>query len=547
MSNCTIVTGLFDLGREKLDAGFNRSFGHYIESFKKLLEVNLPLIIYTTEEIANDVVWKVRNRQNTHVIIKTLDNIVEEFPFKEQVDEIRNNEEWKKQADWLYNSPQSTLELYNPVVMSKQFWLNDASLFNYFNTEYFLWVDAGISNTIGNPVESIHQSFVEKLTRQMTKMLYVCFPYDGQNEVHGFKKDKMNMYAGTDTKYVARGGIFGGSKYYINEINSQYYALLNKSLNAGYMGTEESIFTILTYTHKHLAQTHMIDSNGLVIKFLNDINSMPETDTDVSKLAIYVLTYNLPKQFKLWIDSLKVAYPKEYKTVKKYVINNSNDGKVSTEYDELFKEHNFEEFKFDNIGINDGRQFAAEHFHNSTHEYMVFFEDDMLLHTEHSTCKNGFNTVVPDLFNKSMNIMEIEELDYLKLCFSEFFGDNHDDWASYNIGADKIKQRFPYRDDNVSHRKAKVDYTGVYNKLSYSVGNHHYCNWPLVFNKIGNEKVFLQNTPTHKYEQQWMSNVSDLQWSGKIKCGCLLASTINHNRLHFYGKDNRRENKHYTN
>src|SRR5690606_497911 len=171
------------------------------------------------------------------------------FPFYEQVQKIRTDEKWYNYAGWLPDSTQAKLELYNPLVMSKQFFLNDATHFNFFDTKYFLWIDAGIANTIGDPTHYLDKDFERRIIGDMNKMLYVAFPYDGTLEVHGFEKNAMNNYAGSETKFVCRGGIFGGPKHAINDINDIYYGLLNDTLNNGLMGTEESIFTIIAYKH----------------------------------------------------------------------------------------------------------------------------------------------------------------------------------------------------------------------------------------------------------------------------------------------------------
>lgn len=89
--------------------------------------------------------------------------------------------------------------------------------------------------------------------------------------------------------------------------------------------------------------------------------------------------------------------------------------------------------------------------------------------------------------------------------------------------------------------------TGTHRGLPYAVGEYHYCNWPLLFNKAGNKKVFLDDKYEHLYEQTWMSQVMTLMREGKIRAGCLLASPINHERRYHYGANIRRENEHYTN
>lgn len=546
MANLTLVTALFDIGRGDLPDGFKREFSHYLECFRKFLTAtkHLPLVVYI-EPKHEHVVWEHRERANTIVMKKDL-QFLRDFPFYNEVQSIRTNPKWTGQAGWLAASPQATLDLYNPLVMSKQFMLNDASLMNHFDTKYFLWLDAGLNNTVH--LEGYLDEFFEKrVTSKMNKMLYLCFPYDGKVEVHGFAKDKMNSLARAETTYVARGGCFGGTKDAINGVNDVYYGLLSNTLRSGLMGTEESLFTILTYTHPEMFNLHMIEGNGLVYKFFEDLRAIPTTKHTEEQLAIYALTFNFPEQFKMFVDSFKEAHPKDFAAAKKYVINNSTDKSVKKDYDKLFEENGFTEFAFpENIGINSARQFAAEHFDKSGHEYMVFFEDDMLLETPDSKkgpCKNGFTRYHPDLFQKAMHIMDSEKLDYLKLSFTEFYGHNHDNWAWFNVPESRRDTYFPRADDR-PEKKTKISHTGMYRGLSYAVGQYHYCNWPLVFSKEGNRKVFLDIKWEHLFEQTLMSNTMTLIYEGKVRPGCLLATPINHFRRHHYKKEQRKENKH---
>lgn len=540
MTNITYVTALYDIGRGDLDGGFSRSFDHYLETFDKLLKLDINLLIYCDQSL-NSFIDSRRKQSNTRIVNRSLDELKQSTPQFDKIQKIRNSDSWKHQAGWLSDSTQAKLEFYNPLVMSKQFMLNDATLFNFFNTEYFVWVDAGIFNTVSLCNYINDPTFEKKLTTYLNKMLYLCFPYDGTVEVHGFSKNKLNEYAGHDTSHVARGGFFGGKKETINEINHLYYWLMNDTLTSGYMGTEESIFTIISYKHADLCNIQMIESNGLIYSFFDRV--MKTKINQEEELAIYCLTYNLPKQFKLFAEAFKKSNDKSYNKIKKYVINNSTDPATEDEYTNLFKEYEFIEFKQNNIGINGGRHYAANHFYNSDHKYMIFFEDDMLLHNDPSVrCKMGFTTYHFDLFNKAIHILETEKLDYLKLAFSEFYGDSHNDWAWHNVPKKLKDEYFPSRLDGVCNWKTKIDYTGSYKGLPYAVGHYHYCNWPILFTKSGTKKIFLDTIYEHKYEQTWMSLCKTLQMEGKIKCGCLLATTINHNRVHHY-TTKRKENE----
>jgi hypothetical protein len=559
-SNLTLVTCLYDIGRGNLESGFKRDFSHYKDCFARLLAVKYPMVIFCEEDL-NDFIWQHRTRDNTQIVNKSLHDLkTRYFPFYDKVQEIRAKPEWINQSGWIVDSTQAKLDMYAPLVMSKQFFLNDASLFNPFSTKYFMFIDAGISNTIGNPLEYLDDTFEQRITPHLeNKMMYLAFPYqDDAPEVHGFTKPKLNELAGTVTQHVCRGGLFGGAKEAINDINDVYYHLLSSTLQAGYMGTEESIFTIISYLHKDKINVRMIEPNGLIFRFLQDLKDAPLPVVKQHPLAWYFLVFNTPKQFEFTLEKWKSAYPEEFKRVKKYVVNNSNDPTVDADYKRIFAENDMEEFKFDNIGICSGRQFVAEHFDASDHDYYVFIEEDMGVYEREkdpATCKNGLTTHHYGLFEKSVEIMKAEKLDVLRLTFTEFFGDCMVSWAYINFPRDRKNLYYPPKDGMIEAKeyspiainKVKVKHHGVYKGLPYAVGNYHVSNWPLMFNKEGNRKVYLDIKWEHIYEQTIMSNAGFLWEDGKLEVGCLLASPVLHNRIYHYDGSKRRENKHYTN
>ena len=76
-----------------------------------------------------------------HVIFTSKEALRKKFKDFDLVQTVRNKPEWKKQADWLAASPQSSLEYYNPLVMSKLRLTRDVARFNPFYTSAFLWID----------------------------------------------------------------------------------------------------------------------------------------------------------------------------------------------------------------------------------------------------------------------------------------------------------------------------------------------------------------------------------------------------------------------
>ena len=130
----TLVTGLWDLGRSNLSNGWARSFDHYLEKFKQLLQVDNNLIIFGDENLKK-IVDEHRNPDKTQFIIKNLDWFKNNDYF-DLIQTIRNSPEWFEQAPWLKESTQSKLEWYNPKVMSKMFLLHDAKILDNFDSDY---------------------------------------------------------------------------------------------------------------------------------------------------------------------------------------------------------------------------------------------------------------------------------------------------------------------------------------------------------------------------------------------------------------------------
>ena len=229
---------------------------------------------------------------------------------------------------------------------------------------------------------------------------------------------------------VARGGFFGGTKDSINEINNIYYRLLISTLNEGLMGTEESIFSIITYKNPELVDYFEILDNGLISHFFenvkNNIFDIKKTKKvsdsnlyDLEKTALYVIGFNSPSQFETLIQSM-LEYDTDFiDKPKKYLLNNSTDDTTLDRYKELCELHNFTMIKpSENLGICGGRQFIAEHFNESDMDMYFFFEDDMFFYKgDETVCRNGFNRKISNLYSKSLEITNIENFDYLRSQF----------------------------------------------------------------------------------------------------------------------------------
>ena len=566
MSNFTLVSGLWNMGRE------DREFeSHYKQKFSEFLEIDANMILFLPKEL-EEFVWERRSPSNTFIKVTELEDLKTNLyaPHWDKTQGIRNNPEWQNitgEGGWLKTSAQASLEYYNPVVMSKMFMLHDAVLYNNFNTEYFYWMDAGITNTVPK-THLVENKCLDNLVKYTDNFLFLSWNYDNGDEIHGFKRQGMDRHAGKPVTFVCRGGLFGGHGDGIRQANSTYYSLLNNSLSEGLMGTEESIFAIMATAEPGTYRRFLLDDNGLIVKFTQalvedsvqivpiDPNVKPQVVLSKSKLDsiktnLYILTFNFPEQLLHTINSMKKT-PEWLKKPHKVLLDNSTDKNARVEYEKIAKEYDFEYIWLEgNKGICGGRQVAAEHFEESDADFYFFFEDDMTSNPpelDGKTCRNGLRKYVHGLYDKVHRIIIKEKYDYLKLSFTEVYWDNDIQTSWYNVPQDVREKYWPDysslpttgRDPNAP--RTKFNKVGNVEGLAYLDGEVTYTNWPMIMSREGNRKVFIETKWNHPFEQTWMSHVFQKQKESYITAGVLLASPIWHDRIKYYKPEERREN-----
>jgi O-methyltransferase len=557
----TVVTGLWDISR------VGRSFDHYIENFNKFLEMPVNMFIYVPKDLEH-LVWEKRSRSNTHVRVFELEDIKNNFyqPFWDKTQEIRTNPEWLSQAGWLAGSPQASNEWYNPIVQSKMFMLHDAKILNVFNTDYFIWLDAGITNTVYEKYFTDNKC-LDKLIPHLSTFLFLSYSYQANGEIHGFDFKAINKYAREEVKYVCRGGLFGGHKDFLSQANGTYYHLLQDTLASGYMGTEESLFSVMAHLEPHIYRRYALDENGLIVKFIQDLlddnvrlennggraHVLPKGvyNANTSKTSLYMLTFNFPEQIEHTVATWEANSPDWMSKPRKILLDNSTDENARIKNQELAIKYNFEYIPMEgNVGINGGRLFAAKHFQESDSDYYFFFEDDMGLNPSSNAgfCRNGFKNYTPDLYKKVHEIMAKEDFDFLKLSFTEVYMDNNIQVSWYNVPQSVRTYMWPDYDQlpisglDPYAPRTKFDKIDVHNELSYISGEIYYANWPMIVSKKGNQKMFLDVQWEHPFEQTWMSYMFQETVKGNINPAVLLASPVWHNRIIYYKPEERREN-----
>jgi len=557
MDNITLVTGLWNIKRDELTEGWSRTFSHYLEKFDQLLKIDNNLIIFGDSELEKFVSER-RSPSNTQFILRDVSWFKSNNYF-DKIQTIRTNPDWYNKAGWLGESTQAKLEMYNPLVMSKIFLIHDAKILDKFDSEYMFWIDAGLTNTV-HPGYFTHDKVLNKLSKYISKFSFITFPYQAETEIHGFDFNKLNSIAGNKVDKVARGGFFGGPKHTITDINSIYYGLLLSTLDEGYMGTEESLFSIMCYRHPDIINYFEIEQNGLIGKFFEDLKNdtlklksegkiSVENTLDTNKVGLYVITFNSPNQFETLVKSM-LEYDKDFiLKPKKFLLDNSTDITTTPRYQELCEEYGFERISTgENLGIVRGRVYIAEHFDTTDLDFYYFFEDDMNFYSKKGeVCRNGFNRYVTNLYSKSLQIIKKENFDFLKLNFTEFYGSNDIQFAWYNTPQSfrevnwPNKPKLPVQGLDPNAPNTLFENIKSYQGLPYATGHSYLCNWPILLTKEGNFRCYLETKFQSPFEQTLMSYAYQETVKGHINPGILLLTPTEHHRFHHYAAELRKE------
>ncbi len=229
----TLVTSLYNINRSSLDG---RTWNEYLEWFAKTLKLKSPMVIFVDEDLV-EFVQENRGNLPTNIIEQSL----EEIPYyylKDRMDEVLNSEEYKlKISDPTRIECRSSL--YNIIQYSKFKWLKNVAEKNYFNSDYFLWVDAGLSRffydiNLNNPYpgENAQESLLEIKDRILIQVFLSYYPELAN------AKEMVDDYLKDNRSYIM-GGMFGAGKESINKLCKIIDEVLEKMLSENIVNNEQ--------------------------------------------------------------------------------------------------------------------------------------------------------------------------------------------------------------------------------------------------------------------------------------------------------------------
>jgi hypothetical protein len=159
----------------------------------------------------------------------------------------------------------------------KPYLLNDATWGDPFVSEYFVWVDADIGSALGDPRPLFTDACQRNLATMLRddRLLMVGAPL--ADTAPG---PRLAQFAAREPRYVVNGRLFGGTRPAVSQFMGAYDVALTRMLRAGFLRSEDEIFTVAGYELPQRFSLHRLGAGGLRA-FFDDLQArVPERSVE---------------------------------------------------------------------------------------------------------------------------------------------------------------------------------------------------------------------------------------------------------------------------
>jgi hypothetical protein len=236
----TIVTGYLNIKikRPAKSNTANQKYD-YIEKSSGTLQIPQYMVIYCSEELIDDV-SKIRENagllNKTKIIKITLEN---NLYMADKLDKIRENV--------AKNNPPYNIPEYILAVNSRYGYIQNAIENNYFNTDYFAWIDFSASHI----VDILPNKIIEAKSHDKIRIGWIA-RYSNNQFVYNH--------------YCLGGGIFYGHKEIMMELIKIHHSEFVKLTEMGYNINDDKLLFIIMEQNPYLFDTYFSDYKNLFIR-----------------------------------------------------------------------------------------------------------------------------------------------------------------------------------------------------------------------------------------------------------------------------------------
>ncbi len=150
------------------------------------------------------------------------------------------------------------------LALSTPFLLHDASIFDPFGTEYFLWVDIDALGALAKGLDEKLPAW-NRVLEQIFSDARLWLPEGGAPDRDEFEPAvRLWLEASFESLlFSVIGKTLGGAKPAIKAINGVYYSCLDRLLRGGELCSTSEVLTLVAHSHRHLCNLQRARDLGL--------------------------------------------------------------------------------------------------------------------------------------------------------------------------------------------------------------------------------------------------------------------------------------------
>ena len=241
----TFVTAVYERRRDDVLGGRGLPMAWYLPSLASLVGMKAPLVIYTQARLVGGLSeFLIREGANAQVIARPLSSV----PRFWEIGELRVAQRVHTRAH---------RDRCHVLCHAKFAWLAEQARADPFRTARVCWIDAGLSYPGLFPSRHLPRphgrcalfspALAIGLARTGAFTMFERSPLVG-GQLHFVNVGAMQRIAGSDAEPIRThvvGGVFGGRRDDVVKLYDEYDDVLAQMLEAGLLGTEENVLTIM--------------------------------------------------------------------------------------------------------------------------------------------------------------------------------------------------------------------------------------------------------------------------------------------------------------
>lgn len=233
--NTTLVTALYDIGRGKWGNVFKRTHEEYLEYFQNILSLDSNLIVFIDEKDLN-AVELFRSKidpyfEKTRIITKSFVELEAFQKFYTRCKEVMQSDFFLKNRHESH-TPEMNFPEYNIINFNKLSFLEESIKYNWFGSNYFIWIDAGF----------YHHKFPKEYQFKKypdTEKIKIL----DDNKVHFLTlSEQIHLSSYFDPRVSITGSMFAGKGKPLLDLKQLCFNTIKEFLNADAINDDQTVY-----------------------------------------------------------------------------------------------------------------------------------------------------------------------------------------------------------------------------------------------------------------------------------------------------------------